>query len=172
MVFLILAAQFETWALPLAVIMAVPFALAGALLAVLLRGMPNDIYFQIGLITLIGLAAKNAILIVEFAEQKMEEGMPVAQAALEAARLRFRPIVMTSMAFVLGILPLVVATGAGAAARRSMGTGVFGGMILATFIATIFIPLFFTWLSGKHVRQHGHVDNHVENHDSQEKEPQ
>ena len=172
MVFLILAAQFETWVLPLAVIMAVPFALAGALLAVLLRGMPNDIYFQIGLITLIGLAAKNAILIVEFAEQKMEEGMPVAQAALEAARLRFRPIVMTSMAFVLGILPLVVATGAGAAARRSMGTGVFGGMILATFIATIFIPLFFTWLSGKHVRQHGHVDNHVENHDSQEKEPQ
>jgi len=168
MVFLILAAQFETWALPLAVIMAVPFALAGALLAVLLRGMPNDIYFQIGLITLIGLAAKNAILIVEFAEQKMEEGMPVAQAALEAARLRFRPIVMTSMAFVLGILPLVVASGAGAAARRSMGTGVFGGMILATFIATIFIPLFFTWLSGKHVRQHGHVG--VE--ESQEKEAQ
>ena len=159
MVFLILAAQFETWALPLAVIMAVPFALAGALLAVLLRGMQNDIYFQIGLITLIGLAAKNAILIVEFAEQKMEEGMPVAQAALEAARLRFRPIVMTSMAFVLGIVPLVFASGAGAAARRSMGTGVFGGMILATFIATIFIPLFFTWLSGKHVRQHGHVDN-------------
>lgn len=157
MVFLILAAQFETWALPLAVIMAVPFALAGALLAVLLRGMSNDIYFQIGLITLIGLAAKNAILIVEFAEQKMEEGLHIGEAALEAARLRFRPIVMTSMAFVLGIVPLVFATGAGAAARRSMGTGVFGGMILATFIATIFIPLFFTWLSGKHIRQHGHV---------------
>lgn len=156
MVFLILAAQFETWALPLAVIMAVPFALAGALLAVLVRGMPNDIYFQIGLITLIGLAAKNAILIVEFASQKMEEGMPVLQAAVEAARLRFRPIVMTSMAFVLGITPLLVATGAGSAARRSMGTGVFGGMILATFVATIFIPLFFTWLSGKHVRTHGH----------------
>ncbi|NBQ84539.1 MAG: hydrophobe/amphiphile efflux-1 family RND transporter, partial [Methylophilaceae bacterium] len=162
MVFLILAAQFETWALPLAVIMAVPFALAGALLAVLFRGMPNDIYFQIGLITLIGLAAKNAILIVEFAEQKMEEGMHVAEAALEAARLRFRPIVMTSMAFVLGIVPLVFATGAGAAARRSMGTGVFGGMILATFIATIFIPLFFTWLSGKHVRQHGHLPEAME----------
>ncbi len=157
MVFLILAAQFETWALPLAVIMAVPFALAGAFLAVLLRGMPNDIYFQIGLITLIGLAAKNAILIVEFASQKMEQGMPVAQAALEAARLRFRPIVMTSMAFVLGIVPLVVASGAGAAARRSMGTGVFGGMILATFVATIFIPLFFTWLTGKHVRHHGNM---------------
>ncbi|SEN79557.1 hydrophobic/amphiphilic exporter-1, HAE1 family/multidrug efflux pump [Nitrosospira multiformis] len=149
MVFLILAAQFETWALPLAVIMAVPFALAGALLAVLTRGMPNDIYFQIGLITLIGLAAKNAILIVEFATQKMAEGLPVAQAAIEAARLRFRPIVMTSMAFVLGIVPLLIATGAGAAARRSMGTGVFGGMLLATFVATIFIPLFFTWLSRK-----------------------
>lgn len=165
MVFLILAAQFETWALPLAVIMAVPFALAGALLAVLLRGMPNDIYFQIGLITLIGLAAKNAILIVEFASQKMEEGMPVAQAALEAARLRFRPIVMTSMAFVLGIVPLVFATGAGAAARQSMGTGVFGGMILATFVATIFIPLFFTWLTDeKHVRHHGHIEA-LENHE-------
>lgn len=149
MVFLILAAQFETWALPLAVIMAVPFALTGALLAVLTRGMTNDIYFQIGMITLIGLAAKNAILIVEFASQKMEEGMPAAQAALEAARLRFRPIVMTSMAFVLGIVPLVIATGAGAAARQSMGTGVLGGMILATFVATIFIPLFFTWLSHK-----------------------
>ena len=153
MVFLILAAQFETWALPLAVIMAVPFALAGALLAVLIRGMPNDIYFQIGLITLIGLAAKNAILIVEFASQKMEQGMPVMQAAVEAARLRFRPIVMTSMAFVLGILPLLFATGAGSAARRSMGTGVFGGMILATFLATVFVPLFFTWLSRKQPKQ-------------------
>jgi multidrug efflux pump len=156
MVFLILAAQFETWALPLAVIMAVPFALAGALLSVLIRGMPNDIYFQIGLITLVGLAAKNAILIVEFASQKMEEGMPVAEAALEAARMRFRPIVMTSMAFVLGIVPLVIASGAGAAARRSMGTGVLGGMLLATFVATIFIPLFFTWLSNKNVHRKHH----------------
>jgi multidrug efflux pump len=154
MVFLILAAQFETWALPLAVIMAVPFALAGALTAVLMRGMTNDIYFQIGLITLIGLAAKNAILIVEFASQKMEEGMPIAEAALEAARLRFRPIVMTSMAFILGIVPLVFATGAGAAARQSMGTGVLGGMLLATFVATIFIPLFFTWLSNQNIQRH------------------
>lgn len=157
MVFLILAAQFETWTLPLAVILAIPFALTGALLAVLFRDMPNDIYFQIGLITLIGLATKNAILIVEFASQKMEEGMPVAQAALEAARLRFRPIVMTSMAFVLGVVPLVIATGAGAAARQSMGTGVFGGMIFATLVAPIFIPLFFTWLTNsQHVRHHGH----------------
>ena len=147
MVFLILAAQYEKWSLPLAVIMAVPFALLGALLAVTFRAMPNDIYFQIGLVTLIGLASKNAILIVEFAAQKQAEGMGLLDAAVEAARLRFRPIIMTSLAFVLGVVPLVAATGAGAAARRSMGTGVFGGMLAATFIATLFIPLFFVWLS-------------------------
>ncbi|MBL8447366.1 MAG: multidrug efflux RND transporter permease subunit, partial [Zoogloeaceae bacterium] len=147
MVFLILAAQYERWSLPLAVIMAVPFAMLGALLLVLVRGMPNDIYFQIGLVVLVGLAAKNAILIVEFAAQKMAEGMPVMEAAVEAARLRFRPIVMTSLAFVLGVLPLALSTGAGAAARRSMGTGVVGGMLAATFIAPLFIPLFFTWLA-------------------------
>jgi len=147
MVFLILAAQYEKWSLPLAVIMAVPFAMFGALLAVLLRGMPNDIYFQIGLVVLVGLAAKNAILIVEFAAQKQAEGMGIVEAAVEAARLRFRPIVMTSLAFVLGVLPLAISTGAGAAARRSMGTGVVGGMLAATFIATIFVPLFFKWLS-------------------------
>jgi len=149
MVFLILAAQYERWSLPLAVIMAVPFALFGALAAVMVRGMPNDIYFQIGLVVLIGLAAKNAILIVEFAAQKRAEGMSVREAALEGARLRFRPIVMTSVAFILGVVPLVKASGAGAAARQSMGTGVFGGMIAATFIATIFIPMFFSWLSGR-----------------------
>jgi multidrug efflux pump len=147
MVFLILAAQFEKWSLPLAVIMAVPFAMLGALLAVQLRGMPNDIYFQIGLVVLVGLAAKNAILIVEFASQKMADGMSPKDAAIEAARLRFRPIVMTSLAFVLGVLPLALSTGAGAGARRSMGTGVVGGMLAATFIATVFIPLFFKWLS-------------------------
>jgi HAE1 family hydrophobic/amphiphilic exporter-1/multidrug efflux pump len=147
MVFLILAAQYEKWSLPLAVIMAVPFAMLGAFVAVWMRGMPNDVYFQIGLVVLIGLAAKNAILIVEFAQQKLEEGASVMDAALEAARLRFRPIVMTSLAFVLGIVPLVVATGAGAAARQSMGTGVFGGMLAATFVATIFVPLFFKWLT-------------------------
>jgi HAE1 family hydrophobic/amphiphilic exporter-1/multidrug efflux pump len=146
MVFLILAAQYEKWSLPLAVVMAVPFALMGALTAIWLRGMPNDIYFQIGLVVLIGLASKNAILIVEFAAQKYAEGMNVVDAAMEAARLRFRPIVMTSLAFVLGVFPLVKASGAGAAARQSMGTGVFAGMIAATFIATIFIPLFFKWL--------------------------
>jgi HAE1 family hydrophobic/amphiphilic exporter-1/multidrug efflux pump len=152
MVFLILAAQYEKWSLPLAVVMAVPFALMGALTAIWLRGMPNDIYFQIGLVVLIGLASKNAILIVEFAAQKYAEGMSVRDAALAAARLRLRPIIMTSLAFVLGVVPLVKATGAGAAARQSMGTGVFGGMIAATFIATIFVPLFFMWLErGKQI---------------------
>ena len=152
MVFLILAAQYEKWSLPVAVVMAVPFALMGALTAIWLRGMPNDIYFQIGLVVLIGLASKNAILIVEFAAQKYAEGMSATDAAIAAARLRLRPIIMTSLAFVLGVFPLVKATGAGAAARQSMGTGVFGGMIAATFIATLFIPLFFKWLErGKQI---------------------
>ena len=149
MVFLILAAQYERWSLPLAVILAIPFAILGALLAVWVRGMPNDIYFQIGLVVLVGLAAKNAILIVEFAAQKQAEGMSAIEASLEAARLRFRPICMTALAFILGVVPLVIATGAGASARRSMGTGVFGGMLAATFVATIFIPLFYSWLSGR-----------------------
>jgi multidrug efflux pump subunit AcrB len=121
----------------------VPFAVAGALLFVWLRGLENDIYFQIGLVVLIGLAAKNAILIVEFAQQGFLAGKSATEAALTAARLRFRPIVMTSLAFVLGVLPLMLSTGAGAGARRSMGTGVVGGMLAATFIATIFVPLFF-----------------------------
>ena len=152
MVFLILAAQYEKWSLPVAVVMAVPFALMGALTAIWLRGMPNDIYFQIGLVVLIGLASKNAILIVEFAAQKYREGLSAADAAIEAARLRLRPIIMASLAFVLGVFPLAKATGAGAGARQSMGTGVFGGMLAATFIATLFVPLFFKWLErGKQV---------------------
>jgi HAE1 family hydrophobic/amphiphilic exporter-1/multidrug efflux pump len=144
MVYLILAALYERWRLPASVVLAVPFAVLGALGMVWLRGMENDIYFQIGLVVLIGLSAKNAILIVEFAQQGLLAGMEPIQAALQAARLRFRPIVMTSIAFVFGVLPLMIATGAGAAARRSMGTGVVGGMLLATFVATIFVPLFFT----------------------------
>jgi multidrug efflux pump len=143
MVFLILAALYERWLLPFAVVMAVPFAVLGALGFVALRGLENDIYFQIGLIVLIGLAAKNAILIVEFAQQGFLEGKGAVEAAVNAARLRFRPIIMTSLAFVLGVLPLMLSTGAGAGARRSMGTGVVGGMLAATFIATIFIPLLF-----------------------------
>ena len=144
MVYLILAALYERWRLPAAVVLAVPFAVAGALLFVWLRAMENDIDFQIGLVVLIGLAAKNAILIVEFAQQGLLAGMRPIDAAVQAARLRFRPIVMTSIAFMFGVLPLAVASGAGAAARRSMGTGVIGGMLLATFVATIFVPLFFT----------------------------
>jgi multidrug efflux pump len=147
MVFLILSANYERWSLPAAVLLAVPFGLFGALVAVFLRNFSNDVYFQVGLLVLIGLAAKNAILIVGFAVQEQAKGLSPVDAALEAARLRFRPIVMTSLAFVLGVVPLVLATGAGAAARRSMGTGVFGGMLAATFIATIFIPLFFVLLT-------------------------
>ncbi|MCW8919466.1 MAG: multidrug efflux RND transporter permease subunit [Gammaproteobacteria bacterium] len=146
MVFLILAAQYEKWSLPLAVILSVPFAMAGALALVFSRGMPNDIYFQIGLVVLLGLAAKNAILIVEFAAQKMAAGMSASEAAIEAARLRFRPIIMTSLAFMFGVAPLAFSSGAGAAARQSMGSGVLGGMLAATFIAPLFVPLFFKWL--------------------------
>ncbi|HYA19451.1 MAG TPA: multidrug efflux RND transporter permease subunit [Burkholderiales bacterium] len=145
-VFLILAAQYESWSLPLGVMTAVPFALLGALVAIVLRRIPNDIYFQIGLITLIGLAAKNAILIVEFAvEKNRKEGMSFFDAAAEAARLRLRPIVMTSFAFVFGVLPLAIATGASANSRHSIGTGVIGGTLAATVIAIYFIPMFF-WL--------------------------
>ncbi|QOJ35429.1 MAG: multidrug efflux RND transporter permease subunit [Nitrospira sp.] len=143
MVFLVLAAQYESWTVPFAVILAVPFGVFGALVAVSLSGMTNDIYFQIGLVTLIGLAAKNAILIVEFANQRYEHGLSLVDAAMEAAKLRFRPIIMTSMAFILGVVPLVIATGAGAASRHSIGTGVFGGMLAATFLAVFFVPLFF-----------------------------
>jgi hydrophobe/amphiphile efflux-1 (HAE1) family protein len=148
MCYLILAALYERWRLPIAVLLAVPFAILGALTFVFLRGMENDIYFQIGLVVLIGLAAKNAILIVEFAQQALlHEGKSALDSALQAARLRFRPIVMTSLAFVLGVVPLAFSSGAGAAARRSMGSGVFGGMLAATFIATIFIPMFFVLMS-------------------------
>ncbi|MGT2506467.1 efflux RND transporter permease subunit [Cupriavidus basilensis] len=142
MVFLILAAQYESWSLPLSILSAVPFGLFGALLAILMRGLSNDVYFQIGMVTLIGLAAKNAILIVEFAVMKQKEGMSHADAAVEAAKLRLRPIVMTSLAFILGAVPLFIASGAGSNARHSIGTGIIGGMIAATTLALVFVPLF------------------------------
>lgn len=148
MVFLVLAAQFESWTVPFAVILAVPFGVFGALAAVWVRGMTNDIYLQIGLVTLIGLAAKNAILIVEFANHRREAGLSLHDAAVEGARLRFRPIIMTSMAFILGVGPLAFATGAGAASRQSIGTGVLGGMLAATFMAIFFVPLFFVLVRG------------------------
>jgi multidrug efflux pump len=152
MVFLILAAQFERWTLPVAVILAVPFAAFGAFTAVFLRGLQNDIYFQIGMLTLVGLAAKNAILIVEFAMMKHHEGMPLAEAAVEGAKLRFRPIIMTSLCLIFGVLPLAISSGAGAASRHSLGTSVIGGMLAATFIATFFVPLFFRWIAGWRAR--------------------
>jgi len=145
-VFLILAAQYESWSLPVGVILAVPFALLGALVAIFLRGIPNDVYFQIGLITLIALAAKNAILIFEFAVMLREEGKSFADAATEAAKMRLRPIVMTSFAFILGVVPLAIASGASANSRHSIGTGVIGGMLGATVIAVFFIPMFYVLL--------------------------
>ncbi|HEY6643705.1 multidrug efflux RND transporter permease subunit [Povalibacter sp.] len=156
MVFLILAAQFERWTLPLAVILAVPFAAFGAFLAATLRGLENDIYFQIGMLTLVGLAAKNAILIVEFALMKHQEGMSLTAAAVEGAKLRFRPIIMTSLALIFGVLPLALSSGAGAGSRHSLGTSVIGGMLAATFIATFFVPMFFRWVAS-HTRDISHA---------------
>ncbi len=152
MVFLILAAQYEKWSLPIAVQLALPFGTFGALAAVWLRGLSNDVYFQIGLVTLLGLAAKNAILIVEYALIKKGEGYSATAAALEAARLRFRPILMTSLAFILGVLPLAISTGAGAGARHAVGTGVVGGMLAATFLAIFFIPLFYRLVTDRRLR--------------------
>lgn len=147
LLYLILAAQYEKWLMPVSVLMAVPFAIFGAIIATLLRGLENDIYFQIGLLVLAGLAAKNAILIVEFAMQRVREGLSVYDAAIEAAKIRLRPIIMTSLAFTLGVVPLAISSGAGAASRHAIGTGVIGGMLAATFLAIVFIPLFYIWVS-------------------------
>ena len=143
MVFLVLAAQYESWSIPFAVLLGVPFGTLGALLGVWLRGMPNDVYVQIGLIVVVGLAAKNAILIVEFANELRAQGRSIREAALEAGRERLRPILMTSFAFILGVAPLLTSSGAGAASRHSIGTGVFFGMLAATTVGIFFIPLFF-----------------------------
>ncbi|MBL0124481.1 MAG: multidrug efflux RND transporter permease subunit [Betaproteobacteria bacterium] len=163
MAFLILAAQYEKWSLPLSVLLAMPFGIFGSLVAVWLGGyarmffgsapLTNDVYFQIGLVTLLGLAAKNAILIVEFAVYKSQEGMSAAAAAMEAARLRFRPILMTSLAFILGVAPLAFSSGAGAGARHSVGTGVMGGMLAATFLAIFFVPLFYKVITDRKLNE-------------------
>ncbi len=152
-VFLILAAQYEKWSLPIAVLLAVPFAIFGALLGTWIRGLSNDIYFQIALVALVGLAAKNAILIVEFAVLLKEQGMQKAEAAIHAAQMRFRPIVMTSLAFILGCVPLAISVGAGAASRHSIGTAVVCGMLIATGVAPLFVPWFFTLFAGKDKEQ-------------------
>jgi hydrophobe/amphiphile efflux-1 (HAE1) family protein len=167
MVFLILAAQYERWSLPLSVMLALPFGTFGALAAVWLRGLSNDVYFQIGLVTLLGLAAKNAILIVEYALLKNQEGLSPSAAALEAARLRFRPILMTSLAFILGVAPLAFSSGAGAGARVAVGTGVMGGMLAATFLAIFFVPLFFKLITDRHLveeRSTGQIRAEIEHH--------
>ena len=201
MAFLILAAQYEKWSLPLSVMLALPFGTFGALAAIWINNflgslyyivgglapsmqwlvaplqglarLSNDVYFQIGLVTLLGLAAKNAILIVEYAVMKHHEGLSASAAAVEAARLRFRPILMTSLAFILGVLPLAISSGAGAGARHSVGTGVMGGMMAATFLAIFFVPLFFKVIFERRLAErrskaelmaevdHSHVPHHV-----------
>src|SRR5262249_60195129 len=143
LVFLVLAAQYESWVDPAAVILTVPMALVGIVIALLVRRFPNDLYTQIGLVLMIALAAKNAILIVEFARELKAEGMPTVDAAVEATRRRFRPIVMTSIAFILGVVPLLTATGAGSASQQSLGTVVFGGMLASTLLAIPFVPIFY-----------------------------
>ncbi len=146
MVFLVLAAQYESWIIPLAVVFAVPLGVFGAIAGQWIRGLDNNVYAQIGLIMLVGLAAKNAILIVEFAKDKYEDGMSAVDAAAEAAHIRFRPILMTSFAFILGVIPLVIAKGAGSASRHALGTSVFAGMLAATVLGVLFVPLFYAQL--------------------------
>ncbi|MDP1735531.1 MAG: efflux RND transporter permease subunit [Sulfuritalea sp.] len=161
-VFLCLAALYESWSIPFAVMLVVPLGIFGAVMAVHLRGLPNDVYFKVGLIAIIGLSAKNAILIIEFARELQEQGMELVEATLEACRLRIRPIVMTSIAFIFGVLPLAISTGAGANSRHAIGTGVMGGMIAATVLAVFLVPVFFVV-----VRRifPGHARHHEEKRD-------
>jgi multidrug efflux pump len=166
-VFLALAALYESWSIPLAVVLVVPLGVLGVLLATLLRGYANDVYFQVGLITIIGLSAKNAILIIEFAKDLQAQGKGVVEAALAAAHLRFRPIIMTSLAFTLGVLPLFLASGAGSASQRAIGTGVIGGMLTGTALAVVFVPVFFVVvrkLFKGSARQHAHDAEQAAHH--------
>jgi HAE1 family hydrophobic/amphiphilic exporter-1 len=148
LVYLVLAAQYESWFTPLAVILVVPLGILGAIGATSLRGMDNNLFTQIGIVLIIALASKNAILIVEFATEIRRRGVPIREAAIEAARLRFRPILMTSFAFILGVLPLVFAKGAGAAGQQALGTAVFGGMLASTILAVFFVPVFYVVFQG------------------------
>jgi multidrug efflux pump len=142
-VFLALAALYESWSIPFAVMLVVPLGVLGSLLAASMRGMPNDVYFKVGLLAIIGLSTKNAILIVEFAKDLQAQGKGLIEATLEAVHLRLRPILMTSMAFILGVMPLALSTGAGSASQHAIGTGVAGGMFTATFLAIFLVPVFF-----------------------------
>ena len=154
-VYLVLAAQYESWVLPFIILLGVPLAVVGGLGAQLLRGLANDVFCQVGLVMLIGLAAKNSILIVEFAEQLRGRGMTIAEAAVAAGRIRLRPILMTSFAFILGVFPLAVATGAGAGARTSVGTSVVGGMLASTLLSVIFIPVLYVVIRSLAPGSHG-----------------
>src|SRR5512146_967564 len=142
-IFLCLAALYESWPIPISILLALPLGAIGGVIASSLMGLPNDVYFQIGLLTTLGLTTKNAILIVQFAKARVEEGMGLIEATLEGSKLRLRPILMTSLAFGFGVLPLAIASGAGAGAQKAIGTGVLGGMVTSTFLVTIFAPLFF-----------------------------
>jgi HAE1 family hydrophobic/amphiphilic exporter-1 len=142
-IFLCLAALYESWPIPISILLALPLGVIGGVIASTLRGLPNDVYFQIGLLTTLGLTTKNAILIVQFAKARVAEGQGLVEATLEAAKLRLRPIIMTSLAFGFGVLPLALAGGAGAGAQKAIGTGVLGGVVTATFLVTLFAPLFF-----------------------------
>jgi hydrophobic/amphiphilic exporter-1 (mainly G- bacteria), HAE1 family len=155
LVFLVLAAQYESWTDPAAVILTVPMALVGIIAALLVRRFATDLYTQIGLVLMIALAAKNAILVVEFARELKAEGMPVVDAAVEAAHRRFRPIMMTSIAFIFGVVPLMTASGAGAASQQSLGTVVFGGMLASTLLAIPFVPVFYIVMDGVSARWFG-----------------
>jgi len=166
-VFLALAALYESWSIPLAVVLVVPLGVLGVLLATLLRGYSNDVYFQVGLITIIGLSAKNAILIIEFAKDLQAQGKGLIESALAAAHLRFRPIIMTSLAFTLGVMPLFLASGAGSASQRAIGTGVVGGMLTGTVLAVVFVPVFFVVvrkLFKGSARQHAHDAEQAASH--------
>ena len=146
-VFLFLAAQYESWTIPIAIMLSLPIAVLGAYLGVWACGLENNAYFQIGLVMLMGLVAKNAILIVEFAQTEVKRGVNVTTAALRAARLRFRPILMTSLAFILGMVPLVLASGPGSSSRQDLGTGVFFGMIVAIIVGIVLVPFFFVMIN-------------------------
>jgi len=154
-IFLVLAALYESWTIPISILLALPLGVIGGVLASTGRGLPADVYFQIGLLAVLGLTTKNAILIVQFAKIRVEQGMGLIDATLEGARLRLRPIVMTSLAFGFGVLPLAIASGAGAGAQKAIGTSVLGGMITATFLAIFFIPLFFVAVSRLFGRKNG-----------------